>query len=219
MKKLTSIAFTLSASALLFITASCNSSSTTDPKPEGNTQQTSNVDVITPTEGSTVYVRMDSLLNQYDMYLDLKAELEEKVKKAEADLATKGRAFERDVTDFQDKVNKGLLTRSESQTKADELARREQQLREQQQRVSMELEDSQFVMLNKISQSIDAYVLVYNQEKKYSLIINTTGNSAINSSVLWGNPGLDITNDLVKGLNAAYAKAEKETPKEQTTQE
>jgi outer membrane protein len=198
MKKTTSAIFTLIAVVTMLLAISCNSSST-----DTNSTATSQYggEIITPTEGSTVFVRMDSLLNQYDMFLDLGAELEEKVKRAQSDLDTKGRAFERDVIDFQDKVNKGLLTRSESQRLADELSRREQQLREQQQKTSMELEDENRVMLNRVSQSIDDYIKTYNQEKMYSLIINTSGNS----TVLWGNPGLDITTDLVKGLNDSYA--------------
>lgn len=206
MKKTTSAIFTLVTALTMLLAISCNSSST--DANNATTNQYSG-EVITPTEGSTVYVRMDSLLNQYDMFLDLGAELEEKVKKAQSDLDTKGRAFERDVVDFQDKVNKGLLTRSESQRIADELSRREQQLREQQQKSSMELEDENRVMLNRVSQSIDDYIKVYNQEKNYSLIINTSGNS----TVLWGNPGLDITADLVKGLNDVYAKSLKSPEK------
>ncbi len=210
MKKTTSAIFTLIAAFTMLLAVSCNSSST-DTKDTKNTGESQyGGEIITPTEGSTVFVRMDSLLNQYDMFLDLKVEFEEKVKKAQSDLETKGRAFERDVTDFQDKVNKGLLTRSESQKRADELSRREQQLREQQQKTSMDLEDQQTVMLNRVSQSINDYIQVYNQEKNYSLIINTSSTS---NTVLWGNPGLDITTDLVKGLNDTYAKSLKSAQK------
>ena len=202
MKKTTSATFMLIAALTMLLAISCNSSST--GANENDTQKQYDGEIVIPTEGSTVFVRMDSLLNQYDMFMDLRTELEEKVKKAQSDLEVKGRAFERDVTDFQDKVNKGLLTRSESQKRADELTRREQQLREEQQRTSMELEDEQMVLLNRVSQNIDDYIKVYNQEKNYSLILNT---SAGNNTVLWGNPGLDITTDVVKGLNEAYAKS------------
>ena len=204
MKKLTSIISILAIAVAVLFTTSCNSSSSTGSSTSSDQHEG---EIITPTEGSTVFVRMDSLLNQYDMFLDLQAELEEKVKLAQDELDTKARVFQRDVNDFQDKVNKGLITRSESQKRADELSRREQQLLEQRQKTSIELEEEQVVMINRVSQSIDEYVKVYNNEKNYSLIINTTGNSAVNSSVLWGNPGLDITNDLVKGLNDAYTKS------------
>ncbi|MDR0660513.1 MAG: OmpH family outer membrane protein [Prevotellaceae bacterium] len=214
MKKLTSVAFILTVAVLMLFTVSCNSSSSSS-----NTDTAAPTEhegeILTPMEGSTVYVRMDSLLNQYDMFLDLRAEFEEKFKKAQDDLDTKGRAFQRDANDFQDKYSKGLLTRSESQTKMEELSRREQQLLEQRQKVAMELDDEQNVMLNRVSKSIEDYVKVYNQEKNYSLIINTSGS---NPALLWGNPGLDITNDLVKGLNEAYAKSLREPANPSTTE-
>lgn len=207
MKKITSATLILTAVLVLLFTVSCNSSST-----NGETDAAKQYDgeIITPTEGSTVFVRMDSLLNQYDMFIDLRAEIESKFKKAQDELDVMGRTFQRDVTDFQEKVNKGLITTSEAQKRADELGRREQQLMEHRQKTSIELEEEQIVMLNRINQSIEDYVEIYNQEKNYSLIINTSGNS----TVLWGNPGLDITNDLVKGLNEAYTKSLKE-PKSQ----
>lgn len=213
MKKITGTIFILATSVAMLFTASCNSSSTNS----GATTGQDDIEIVTPSEGSTVFVRMDSLLNQYDMYLDLQAEFEAKVKKAQDDLEAKARVFQRDVNDFQDKVNKGLFTRSESQKRADELTRREQQLLEERQKTSMELEDEQMVMINRVSQSIDEFIAAYNREKNYSLIINTTGNSAVNSNILWGNPGLDITNDLARGLNDAYSRVASTGTKESTT--
>mgnify|MGYP003623780164 CR=1 FL=1 len=86
MKKTTSAILTLIAALTTLLAISCNSSST------GTNNTTTSVhdgEILTPTEGSTVFVRMDSLLNQYDMFLDLRAELEEKVKRAQSDLETK----------------------------------------------------------------------------------------------------------------------------------
>lgn len=213
MKKLTIVTAVLAAAVVvLFILHFTGGRSTSVSVPieqgEGG--------VYTPAEGSIVFVRMDSVLNKYNMYLDLKAEMEEKVKKAQADLEMKGRVLNRDANDFQEKYNKGLLTRSQSQEKMDELRRREQQLMELQQKTSMEIEDEQFVMLNRIGESINTYIEKYNQAKNYSLIINTTGSS----TVLWGNSGLDITNDVLVGLNAEYANSLKggttEQPKDTT---
>ena len=70
------------------------------------------------TEGNAVlteqftaaWVNMDTLMNSYDMYFDMKKELEESGRKKEADLNAKSRSFEKEAYDFQDKVQKGLLT-------------------------------------------------------------------------------------------------------------
>src|SRR5690554_2504195 len=56
--------------------------------------------------GNIVYIRMDSLLNKYDLFLDLQTDLNAKARIVEDDLTKKGRAFENDVTSFQEKVQK-----------------------------------------------------------------------------------------------------------------
>lgn len=50
------------------------------------------------------------------MYLDLRAEYEAKAKKADAELTSKGRSLESDLKDYQNKIDKGLVTRSEAMT-------------------------------------------------------------------------------------------------------
>ncbi len=165
---------------------------------------------ITPTEGSVVYVHMDSLLNGFDMYHDLKNQLEEKVKKVQGDLDVKARALQRDYADLNEKANKGLITRSQGQEKADELRSREQQLMQQGEKARTELDEEQGVVLNQINEAIKSYVKTYNATKGYSLIISTSGSIP----VLWGNPGLDITADLVKGLNEEYIKTKQSKPQD-----
>ena len=75
-----------------------------------------------PAAGSVVYIQMYSLVNQYDMFNDLKSELESKAQLMQDDLNKKGRAFEKDVANFQEKVQKGLITRSQAETQQNQLA-------------------------------------------------------------------------------------------------
>ena len=62
--------------------------------------------------GTIAYFNVDSLISKYDMYLDLRAEYEAKAKKADAELTSKGRSLESDLKDYQNKIDKGLVTRS-----------------------------------------------------------------------------------------------------------
>ena len=79
--------------------------------------------------GPVVYIRTDTLLNHYDFFKDLQADLSTKAKIVEDDLNKKGRAFEKDVANFQEKVQKGLITRSQAETQQNQLAARQQELR------------------------------------------------------------------------------------------
>ena len=70
---------------------------------------------VVAAEGSIVYIQIDSLVNKYDMFHELRLEFEQKAKAADDDLTKRGRSFEREAKDFQEKVQKGLITRSQAE--------------------------------------------------------------------------------------------------------
>ena len=59
--------------------------------------------------------------------------------------------------------------------------------------------------MNQIANAIAEYVEAYNAEKGFSMIIATGGN-ILSTPVVTGDPRLDITEDLLAGLNAEYIK-------------
>ena len=77
---------------------------------------------------TAAWVNVDTVLNNYDMYFDMRKELEANSRKLEAELNSKSRTFEKEAMDFQDKVQKGLVTRSEAQQLQTALANKEQEL-------------------------------------------------------------------------------------------
>src|SRR5690606_18705245 len=51
-----------------------------------------------------VYVNVDTLLEKYEYFKDIRTKLEEKAKKAQADLQSRSNAFQREVADDQQKA-------------------------------------------------------------------------------------------------------------------
>ena len=139
---------TLSVLAVLFAAAmfftSCN---TNNAAPAA--QQAAQAGELAPA-GSIVYIQMDSLVNQYDMFNDLKSEIEAKVQAIDDDLRKKGNALEKSVQDFQNKLNKGLLTRSQAETQQQALMEREQSLRNLTAQKQMEMQEEEAVMVRKL---------------------------------------------------------------------
>lgn len=195
---------TLSVLAVLFAAAmfftSCNTNTATSA-----TQQAAQAGELAPA-GSIVYIQMDSLVNQYDMFNDLKSEIEAKVQAIDDDLRKKGNALEKSVQDFQNKLNKGLLTRSQAETQQQALMDREQSLRNLTAQKQMEMQEEEAVMVRKVMDAIQTYLNEYNKTHNYALILTT---SAATNTVIVGNPSLDITNDVLTGLNAEYIKSKK----------
>ena len=150
-------------------------------------------------QGGIVYIQLDSLVNQYDMYNDLKSELESKVQAVQEDLTKKGRSFESAVKDFQAKIDKGLLTRSQAEEQQQKLVEREQNLQGLSQQKQMELAEEEAVMMRRVMDAIQTYITKYNQDKGYALILSVP--------VLAGDPSLNITQDILAGLNEEYIKS------------
>ena len=158
---------------------------------------------VSAVKGDIVFINLDSLVNQYDMYNDLNTELQSKASTIENELNKQSRAFENDVKSYQDKMQKGLLTLSQAQTTEQELAMREQQLRQLAQQRQLEMADETNVMYNKVMDAISTYVSNYNKDKQFALILTTTGAT---NTVLGGDHALNITEDILKGLNEEYIR-------------
>jgi outer membrane protein len=152
--------------------------------------------------GSIVYIQIDSLVNELDMFHALKGVLEAKVKVIDDDLTKKGRTFERDYNDFMEKIQKGLLTRSQGEAQQAQLEARQRDLQQYSQQKQMEIQEEEQVMLNNVINEIRTFLSVYNQEYNFSLIFSTSGNPG---TIVIGNAALDITKDVITGLNAKYA--------------
>ena len=85
MKKTLSILAVIVSTALFV--SSCNSNQSAQ-----TAAQATPTGEVAPA-GSIVYIQMDSLVNQYDMFNDLKSEFEAKVEAIQDDLRKKSNAF------------------------------------------------------------------------------------------------------------------------------
>jgi Outer membrane protein len=149
------------------------------------------------------YVNMDTVLAKYDMASDLNKSLQDKTKKIEGEFGSKVQSFQREAVDFQDKAQKGLITRSQAEEMQGKLQQKQQSLSQQENQYRMQLAEEQQVALRNIHAKIVEFLKEYNKTKGYSVIISTT---LYGGPVLVGNEALDITQDVIKGLNKSYTK-------------
>jgi outer membrane protein len=155
-----------------------------------------------------VYVNVDTLLNKYDMYYDLKDEMEAKQKKLEAEFQNKYQTVQRNAADYQDKVNKGLITRSKAQEIEQQLYADQQELSKWREENSNKLAEETQVMNRQMINNIVEYLKKYNNGR-YTYIFS----HAYGSNLLYVNDSLDITKDVIGGLNESYDKTRVKTTK------
>ena len=56
----------------------------------------------------------------------------------------------------------------------------------------------------KLREDLDAFIKEYNADGRYKMIVSKTGDN-----VLYADPSVDITNDVVDGLNKIYKSSKK----------
>ncbi len=172
-------------------------------KPAGEAVDSTDNGTITAVAGDIVYVQLDSLIANYDMYNDLMTAFQSKVQGIQDDLSKRGRRLESDAKAFENQVQKGLLTRSAAEEQQNKLMQRQQNLQNDAAKKDAEIQEEQAVLNNQVYYAVKEYIEKYNEEHQYSLILTTSG---VTNTVLNVNPGLDITADVLKGLNEDYIK-------------
>ncbi|WP_370589823.1 OmpH family outer membrane protein [Rufibacter sp. LB8] len=151
-----------------------------------------------------VYINSDSLLTKYQLFKDVKARLEGKGKRLETDLRTKADAFRKEVAQYQQ--TGANMTQEQRATTERALAQKEQQIAAQQQNAGNQLAQDENTEMKKIYEKVEAYLKRESKNKGYKMVLTySRGNSAI----LYSDPSLDITAEVLKGLNEEYRSTKK----------
>lgn len=159
--------------------------------------------------GSIVYFNLDTVLQEYDMANDLRSVVETKVQSINEEVNRRGSKLEKDIQTFQDKLNKGLLVSSVAQNQQEKLQQEQINFQNYAAQKQQEIAEEQQVMMNQIADAIKTFVDNYNAEKGFAMIIASQGD-ILPAPVVTGDPKLDITEDILTGLNAEYVKTKSE---------
>ncbi|MES2837797.1 MAG: OmpH family outer membrane protein [Bacteroidota bacterium] len=152
-----------------------------------------------------VYVNSDTLLEKFEMTKVIRKELESSRKASENSFQAKVQAFQSEIQDLQERA--ANMTQEQGEAKQRELAQREQQLGEMQAQLQEQLGKKEADKTEALHKFISDY-LKRNYSDKYMYILGYSQGGGI----LLANDSLDITNEVIKGLNAEY-NATKKTKK------
>jgi outer membrane protein len=167
------------------------------------TNNTANTGANLPT-GSIAYVNIDTVIFKFDMFFDGRNNLMAKSKSAEAELNAKGMQYEKAGKDYQDKVNKGLVTRATAAEMEQALTQQQQELVSLRDKLQTNLVEEEQVMNRQVLEYITKFLEENKSIYNYQFILG----KSFGSVVLYSEPGLDITQSVLEALNKKY-KAEK----------
>ena len=188
--------YIFSALAVAAMMASCNNAS---PKMDDQPAAASS-------EGLKIaYVEVDSLMTQYDFAKDYSVTLQKKSNNARNTLNQKGNALQAAMNNFQQKINNnGFQSREQAASVQNAIQRQQNDLQELQARLENELATETAKFNEALRDSLQNFLKDYNADKKFDLILSKAGDN-----ILLGASRLDITQDVINGLNKRYKPAKK----------
>ncbi len=155
--------------------------------------------VPSATETRIAYFEMDSIQASYEYFKDVLSELKTKENTMNNELAGLEKVYQQKVSAWQQKGP------SMSQTEANAAQRENSQMQQNYQMRKQTLEEGytrQSLEYKKnIKQKIEEFLLDYNKDKKYTYILSYEP-----ELIYYRDTAMNITKDLISGLNATYKK-------------
>ena len=197
MKSFKTLSMVLVAAGIMF--TACNKKETAQqvkqnglPKAGQTAQQQSDVAIV----------NIDSLASQYEYCKEGLKQLENKQKSYQQQLQSKGQALENAVVAFQKKLQSGGFTSQQEAEKAQaQLQKQQQSLQSFQASIEQEMMKATENYQQVLRDSLNNYLKDYNKDGRFKLILSRSGDN-----VLYAAPSVDITDDIVNGLNKRYKK-------------
>jgi len=151
------------------------------------------------------YVNLDTLLLEYKYSIKLNEDFLTEQAKAKGNLEARMKAFETKYNAFQEKMRLGsFISQASMESQQNELIQEQTNIQQLEADLTEQLMAKQTEMNEILYDTIMNFVKEYNEDGRYMLIL---GNAA-GSSILYAEPGMDITRDVLEQLNERYAKTE-----------
>lgn len=160
---------------------------------------------IRSVNGPIAYIDLEKVLEGYKFFKDRRAQLEGELEVDKKRIQKKKEAFEAAYMKAQQESS--TMTQLQMQLKSDELGKMEQDMA-----TEMENFEKKTVYLNeKLKKEwlskIDDYLKGLSKEKNYSYVVTyVKGDYA---AIVYANDSLNVTDQVLSGLNAEYSKGKK----------
>ena len=158
-----------------------------------------------PGDLKIAYINSDSILQNYDYLKANRVTLEEKTKKIEQEYRNRAQGLQNEITAYQRNVSN--MTLGQVKAVEEDLGKKQQNLQLYQQSLSQQLMEEEAKLTKELYDRITTYLKKYGDEKGLQFVLKVDNTS----DVLFAGDGLDISKDVITGLNSEY-KQEKTGP-------
>lgn len=170
-----------------------------------NNNSKQNPDATAPmvTEGGlkVAYIDTDTLLAKYQYAIDLEQQLKDYTEQQRHYGQQQVEAFQKDYNNYLQ--NGSTMTLTQQQAKEAELKQRAEKMQTLEQELMAKVAEKQATETSKVMNAIYAFVREYNAANQQFDIILTK------QATLYINNGMDITDEIIEGLNEEYKNLKK----------
>ena len=190
--------------AFIVVLTACVTFASCDKSPKQETAEEPKQ--TAPVELKVAYVEVDSLMTQYEFCKEYSMILEKKSRNIQSTLQQKGQALQSAANNFQQKLQQNAYTREQAEQIQAGLQKQNADLEALQQRLSAEFQEETNKFNVALHDSLQHFLAKFNKDKKYTIILSKSGDN-----ILYADKGIDITNQIIAGLNKAYKKDAKKS--------
>jgi outer membrane protein len=174
----------------------------------GNKAATGGADAGTstiPSDLRIAYINSDSVLQHYEYLKANRVTIEEKTKKIEQEYRNRAQGLQNEITAYQRNVNN--MTLGQVKAVEEDLGKKQQNLQMYQQSISQQLMQEEAKLNKDLYDRVTTYLKKYAKEKNLHVVLKYDPTS----DLLFAGDALDVSQDVIKGLNADY-QVEKSGP-------
>lgn len=151
--------------------------------------------------GKIAYVNIDTLMDKYQLAIDLNEEFTKKQENMTADLNVQAKKVEEMIQSYQYRLqNNAITSRARAESEAKKIEGKRNELAELNQKLRGELQADYEKVSKRLRDSVQSALKRYNATADFDLILQTTDGG----NVMLGKPQLDITKDILEALNNTY---------------
>ncbi|MBS1783459.1 MAG: OmpH family outer membrane protein [Bacteroidetes bacterium] len=144
------------------------------------------------------YVNIDTFEAHYDYLKAKRDEFNKRQSSMQGELERSAQQFQTRVADFQRKAQSNSITQAEGEATQKQLAQMQQSLQLREQALTEQLMKEKDAFNQKLHDDLNSFLKNYNKAKNYDFIFSYT---EVGSQILLANEALDITDDVIKGMN------------------
>ncbi len=170
---------------------------------ETGEESVSAADSLMPEKLTIVYVMEDSLLSNYEYFQDISAQLDQRRQSLEQDYRSRAEGLQSEIANFQQ--NAGNMTMNQARAVEEDLMKKQQNLVRYQESLSQTLMQEEAEMNRKLFERVSGFLEEFATEKGYTVVMNYRPGNAL----LYGHDAMDVTREVVSGLNKAYEASKK----------